>query len=258
MKGDARARRYWNRISKDYDDFYVDRFSQQEDAQSKRWLAEAVHSRAKLRVLDVGCGTGLGLALLPIETAQIEYTGMDISEGMISQFQAKVDLMHRDMKVTLRVGDARQLDRVFPANSFDLIIIINAAASYVGTPTQLLKNSRVVLSENGALFASFLHRFSLRRLLAGKAKPVERYNTRGADEVLQGVRALTVSQNELKKRCMRLGLQLDWIRYQSVLGGVWENDIAASIERVAIRVAPGLGHTINLLAHKPADMERAR
>lgn len=251
MKRDDRAQYYWNEISKDYDRLYVSHFNRGEDRQTKEWLAEASRFRTRLRILDIGCGTGLGLSLLPQAIEQIEYTGMDISEGMISRFRSKAHALPPNINVELLVGDARWMTRLFSPGSFDLVMSINAAASYIGRPTQLMRNARVLLSDNGVLFASFLNRRALRRVFY-RRHPIERYNTRGADEGLRGVSAVTVAHEELERRCRRAGLRLAWVRYQSVLGGVWEHDLAASLEPILIQGAPRLGHTINMLAYRPA------
>lgn len=241
---------YWDQVSPEYNSLYSGAFSRREDARLQYWLESAIDFRKKPRILDIGCGTGLGLFLLRRISSNFSYVGIDVSEGMLSQFRSRIARSPVGIEVDLIVCDAHDIERLFEAQRFDVIIMINAVASYLGGPTRLLRRTRSVLAENGLIFASFLNRHSLRRLLRRERSVIEIYNTRGVDGGLQGIEAITIERRELEIRCMRSGFSPRFIRFQSVLGGVWEGRAATSIEAVVEQIAPSLGHTINLLAKK--------
>src|SRR5437879_5241714 len=113
----SEGRNYWDAVSKHYDEFYAHRYSQREDREVQKRLVEAIGQCDKPRILDIGCGTGLGLKLLMTELKEFSYVGMDISEGMISQFRSKVGPMPQGINVDLRVADARYIDQLFPSGS---------------------------------------------------------------------------------------------------------------------------------------------
>jgi SAM-dependent methyltransferase len=70
----------------------------------------------RLRVLDVGVGTGLFLAKLQtLGAGQVRPFGLDLSEKMIDRARQRV----RDL--TAAVADAADLDAQFPGESFDLV-----------------------------------------------------------------------------------------------------------------------------------------
>ena len=94
------------------------------------------------RVLEVGVGTGLSLSFYP---RNCKVTGIDISEGMLSEAEKKVaeeDLRH----VALQKMDA--LDMEFPDDTFDRVL-----AAYVVTtvpdPIRLIREIKRVTKPGG-------------------------------------------------------------------------------------------------------------
>jgi ubiquinone/menaquinone biosynthesis C-methylase UbiE len=250
MADNTNGRSMWNGLASSYDGLYQSLWCQREDDEIEGWLVDAVRSRPPLRVLDIGCGTGLGYKLIRRVAPACEYVGIDIADKMIAEFKEKLAALGGDERVRLHVGDARMLADVFPQAQFDLVILLNAAASYIGVPTTVLRASGRVLIRDGVLFASFLNRCSLRRCVRGRRGVTELYNTRGAGANFTGVTVMLPSEAELQRRCSRLGLRPQWIKHQSVLGGIAELPWLLPVEAMSRRMLPHMGHTVNLLATK--------
>lgn len=246
MSNRAEGQSHWDQVAPEYDRLYSGGWSRREDEQLALWLREISLNRP--RILDIGCGTGLGYRLLKIALPNLSYTGVDISAGMLEQFHAWLNSSDDQQRVKLYNLPAECVSEHFAGQTFDLVILTNTAGSYVRTPTILLKNCRDLLAPSGALFASFLNRNSLRRSLSRLVGPIELFRTRGATAQNSAVRAITVSESELRRRCERVGFRVEWIRYQSVLGGVVENDLAIGAERFMSRLLPQMGHSINVYA----------
>lgn len=98
------------------------------------------------KILDLGCGNGRLLKSLAEGNKQIDYTGIDFSEGLISQAKQQFP----DHKFT--VADIRKID--FPKESFDMIFSI-AAFHHLDSRkdrAELLKKMNHWLKPGGYLF----------------------------------------------------------------------------------------------------------
>ena len=75
---------YWDSLAPDYDDLYTLSWSRLENDQVGQELAW-IKDIANCRVIDVGCGTGLGYTICRALSGNVQYTGLDISPRMIAQ-----------------------------------------------------------------------------------------------------------------------------------------------------------------------------
>ncbi len=85
----------------------------------QREIAEA-YVQPGQRVLELGCGTGT----LTVWMAQrgAEVVGIDVSPTMLAEAERKVTAADLRARVTLQRMDASEIDRHFPAVSFDVIV----------------------------------------------------------------------------------------------------------------------------------------
>ncbi|AKB17244.1 MULTISPECIES: class I SAM-dependent methyltransferase [unclassified Methanosarcina] len=106
---------YWNFRSSTYTNG-VNGFDEKERMVWKQIFENFLASGKRLKVLDVGTGTGF-LALLFAEMGH-EVTGIDLSEGMLEKAKHNTDNM--GLKIELFHGDAENLP--FEDCSFDLVV----------------------------------------------------------------------------------------------------------------------------------------
>lgn len=228
---------YWDVLAGDYDSLYASRWSLAEDQRTASILRKERPAAERISVLDLGCGTGLGLNLLGDQDAE-GYVGIDLSEQMLSIFQAAKP------NVTLLHGDALTRMSSLPASSFDYVISINSAASFIHPTARLLAEVGRVLGPNGRFCLSFLNRNSLRRTLRFRRESKEWYRSRNEQIGMQGVLAQTMSVSEFRVLSEASSLCIERIDFQSVLGGVLEADWAVRVEPILIGLVPKLAHSL--------------
>ena len=228
---------YWDVLAGEYDGLYASRWSLAEDQRTASILRRERPTTERISVLDLGCGTGLGLELLGDRDAE-GYVGIDLSEGMLSIFRAARP------NVTLLLGDALAVMSSLPSSSFDYVISINSAASFIHPTASLVAEVRRVLRPAGKFCLSFLNRDSLRRALRLRRQPTEWYRSRNERTGMPGVLARTTSVSEFKALAEASSLCVERVDYQSVLGGVLEVDWAVRIEPILIGLAPRLSHSL--------------
>lgn len=101
---------------------------------------DALGVGAKLRLLDVGCGSGLALRIAADRGAEV--SGLDASEGLLEHARRRVpgaSLVH---------GELEELP--FADGSFDLVTGFNSF-QYAGRPTVALAEAARVLADGGRL-----------------------------------------------------------------------------------------------------------
>jgi ubiquinone/menaquinone biosynthesis C-methylase UbiE len=102
---------------------------------------EKIKSKTKLKILDIGCGTGK-LAIYLREATGCDVTGIDPGRESIE----KVRL--RSSSVTFEVQSAEEMG--FTSNSFDFVVSLKALHE-MANPEEALRESRRVLKEGGKI-----------------------------------------------------------------------------------------------------------
>lgn len=95
----------------------------------RRQIVELIGSLGtftKRRVLDIGCGTGLGLDLGITES--VRYVGVDPSQAMLNELVRKYPYLAGVHPMTFRDLIAR---RVLGGTRFDLVLAVGGSASYL-------------------------------------------------------------------------------------------------------------------------------
>lgn len=236
---------YWNQEADRYDQLYTDSWSARENEHvraSLRWLADLEEPR----VLDLGCGTGLGYELCRSTNPRVRYTGLDLAERMLRELNAK------HPEVTTVLGSMDDLAHL-PAAGFDAAITTFSSTSCVPSLRTVLGEVRRVLRPGGYLRVSALNRTALRRVLRMQFTTEESYQTRHGED---GDQSRTVTMYLHTRRALRAaaaaeGYEVVGIDSFGVLGGLWENPKLWALDRVLSQVAPFLAHTNDALLRLP-------
>lgn len=131
----------YDKISETYDSLFSDL---KYDAENRAVLSYLPDIENK-SILDIGCGTGLFLDY----KNPSNYTGIDISKGMLDKLIAK----HPDQKKNVY---QTSLGGFLTDKKYDLIIALFGVASYLSSSE--LKRIPKLLSKNGTAFLMFYNR----------------------------------------------------------------------------------------------------
>ncbi|MDM7938822.1 MAG: class I SAM-dependent methyltransferase [Methanothrix sp.] len=109
-------REKWDESSLDYDSFHGHGIKSQEERDAWKSAFETVLPKGRLKILDVGCGTG-EISLLLAEMGH-QITGIDLSDKMLSIARSKAKASQ--LSAQFVKGDAESLK--FDDESFDTVI----------------------------------------------------------------------------------------------------------------------------------------
>jgi ubiquinone/menaquinone biosynthesis C-methylase UbiE len=154
---------------------------------------------SKLRVVDVGCGTGRHA--LPMAAQGARVTGVDFSTGMLGRLRAKLErtdaaaarrleLIEHDIASGLPFGDA----------SFDLALVCLVLEHLPNLDEMLAELARVVVPGGRVVIADF-HPEMFRRGLHARFKPgpeAEKLQIHGIDHTI----------SDYVMACVRAGLEI--------------------------------------------------
>ena len=126
------SRRYHDRVSRQYDGIYADRYWDFHDELTWRGVKHHLPRDMSSQCLDLGCGTGKwGLKLLK---TGFPTTFLDHSASMIDETRAKVEALGaKAKKATLVVGDIVAMPDV-PGDTFTLTVAMGDPLSICSDP----------------------------------------------------------------------------------------------------------------------------
>lgn len=134
-----------------YDDVadIFDTLANQYAGPQARYLAQAVDITSRNHIIDMGCGTGL----VTFEAAaasgpQTAITGIDLSQGMLTEAGAKAEKIGLSDRIAFQKGDAEALD--LPDDHSDGFVSLYAF-SHLPNPDKAAKEAFRLLSPGGRL-----------------------------------------------------------------------------------------------------------
>lgn len=149
---DNRASQAYDRYADRYDDAYDSVLHQAEDLVVADLLARMIHPDN--RVIDLGCGTGLGLRLISPGKPPHLYTGVDCSPKMLTKAQERHP-QHEFYLADLAATGA-------PDRSYDVAICLYGAVSYGSSLDALAEVGRIV-KPGGRFLLMYVGRGALER-----------------------------------------------------------------------------------------------
>ena len=118
----------------------------------RRRTVQTLRCQAGQRILEVGVGTGLSLALYP-DTVNV--VGIDICPDMLQRARARVQNLGLDNVQALLPMDARHM--AFPSGSFDKVVAMYVIPA-LDDPQELVREMRRVCKPEGELvFVNHFH-----------------------------------------------------------------------------------------------------
>jgi SAM-dependent methyltransferase len=234
---------YWNLCANEFDSLYTSRWSQLEDDRVTDLLRSL--DLADPVVLDIGCGTGLGLRLLSRAQVASHYYGIDIAPKMIEQFQTDESIAH---SVELAVADMATYtwDRV-PGP--DLVMSVFSSMSFSEARWDSLRRIASHQVPGGKMLLMALSRFSLRRLLAGNLAEEGEIGTRGSS-FKQSVHAFFETPRTIKTNLEEMGYRVVTLTGDGPLSGIFEAPGIWRLNDRLGRIAPRFSYTLISVAEK--------
>lgn len=240
---DAMQRDYWDRVASSYERLYHDSWS---DLENRAVVARlrAHLPRHTRTVLDLGCGAGLGEALLDEALGRPpEYHGLDISPVMLASCRRSLPAAR------LSQGTMTDLSQ-FNSESFDAVTAFFATGSYAESLDRLIHGATRVLKRGGMMYLSFLGRWALRRIVRLQLGPLEAYHTRHEADVAPPL-VLLYSRTVLSRAFASLrNLRLCALDGEGSLAAVVEAPRLWPLSAVLDNHFPALAHLQEVIATK--------
>jgi ubiquinone/menaquinone biosynthesis C-methylase UbiE len=168
------SRRYHDRVARQYDAIYDDRYWHFHDELTWRSIKPHLPRELCARCLDLGCGTGKwGLRLLK---TGLPTTFVDHSGAMIEQTRGKVAEMGeaKSRKANLIVADIVDLSQL-PPDTFSLILAMGDPLSICSDPPRAAREMYRIARPGGVVIAT----------ADNKLAAIDHYANRGDLEVLE-------------------------------------------------------------------------
>lgn len=232
---DERQRAYWSSLVGAYDSLYESPWSRAEN----EWVASRlalVNRVPQPRIVDLGCGTGLGAQLVGRWTDLERYVGVDISEGMAAVTAARFG-------VATHVGSMDDLGWLAD-NSCDLVIALFSSVSFAASVPDLLSEVVRVLRPGGRAYLSALGRdFSARPSVAA-------FRTRGRRLRQPSIPAHRFSARRLGEAAQAAGLVDISVTGMNSLAGLLEASVLWGVGEQIAAWWPDSSHLLELTCSK--------
>lgn len=246
IEWELRHRLYWDKLSSNYDSTYKDSWSTYENRLVQERLTALVsRGTDSLRVVEFGCGTGLGYSLLRNATErQFDYTGIDLSPGMLKTFKARHSGVEDLVNAPLESMSRDQFSNV------DLVFAIFTSGSYVDLelPDLLSLLHGWLKPQCGVIYLSFLNRSSLKHIVRWGFRHRIEYASRHTS--IGRVPVRRYSRLDLTQACDAFGMKSE-VYSLGPFAGVLELPRLREINSVFTKVT-ALTHTVDVIATRDA------
>lgn len=236
---DRQQRRYWDGISREYDALYQNYWSRRENTWVERRLSFLAELQAPT-VLDLGCGTGLGLQMVRNINDFAQYIGLDISPGMLGELMDKG-------ATKVEIGSMEDLS-FLGTGSVDAVISLFSSVSYARRTEAVLNEVSRVLAPGGYAYLSLLSSSALSRLRTGSASG--RYRTRGDRRADNSVPVRAYTCTTVIGMGLHAGLQPVRVTGMNLFSGLAEVPRLWTAGRLGARLLPNRAHTIEAIFQK--------
>jgi SAM-dependent methyltransferase len=235
---------YWNRQAASYDALYQSPWSHAENDYVLQRLKRLRIPRGAT-VLDLGCGTGLGLHLLERAGVSCKYVGVDISHQMLTHFHVPSNTRSAVTLVHCDVAD------YVPPHSETPTLIMSLFGSLSFSPARWIALERLTGAQRrgGRLHLMLLARYSLRRLSKMQISPTAEYSTRGSASE-HSVTAYFDTGRAMRDNLKRLGYAVDATYGDGPIAGVLERRTFWGYSQYIGSHTTTLSHMITLEAIK--------
>ena len=227
---------YYADVSAVYDHLYNDNLSLQENDH----IAERLRNVGD-RVLDLGCGTGLGLTLLPRD--DIAYMGIDICPRMV----AKAERLGSYCKV-FRVGNMEKLD--VASGAMTDVISLFGSFSHCEHPEAVIDEAYRVLQPGGRLLLMAYSRYSLARIYRFEFGATGGYCIRRSAQIGKPAPARFYTPRELRKLVERRFSRVS-VAGLTTIAQLHPSAGITRLDLILARIWPSLAHSLIVEAVKP-------
>ncbi|MFJ3502428.1 class I SAM-dependent methyltransferase [Streptomyces sp. NPDC090135] len=144
---------YWRGINLNAPLSETDRIRSQQDLYRHVW--DAVAPMEQLRLLEVGCGLGMGCALALRERRPAEVTGMDIHSAQLSRAQEAHAALLEQVPGRLRFVQGAAELMPFADAEFDVVVSVEATQHFPDLEAFAAETARVLRPGGRVAIASF-------------------------------------------------------------------------------------------------------
>lgn len=169
-----KSEKYYDEMSIDYDAHVKYKpYEAYRNEEIIKTFLELIPKNKKLKILDVGCGTGeYTIAEFGKVLKGCTFHGLDFSKGMIKEAKRLLP------KSYFKVGDAHNLP--YKNNSFDLVVSRQALEHFIG-PQKVVREMARVTKKGGKVIIStpswfgLIAPFYFLRKMSGKMQPIDNW-----------------------------------------------------------------------------------
>jgi len=145
--------RYYDNFFESYNTVYGDTiqsYRSEHIAQLHAYILNSAGLKDGMKVLDAGCGV-CGPAIYFAQNCNITIEAVTISEKQAALAKQKISDNNLSDKINVKCADYHLLDKIFPENTFDLVLFLESYG-HAQNHTKLLRASAKVLKKGGYIY----------------------------------------------------------------------------------------------------------